>query len=308
MKRTFGETNVALSPITLGSMRFLPNKISSVDEGVSLLAYLYDHGITSYHTSFEYEAHAYFCEVFRQFKARCSVVNDTHIVKLASPHFEETDFSLSNLEQKVDEQLKMLQIEQIDIVQWLFRQKNNVDDVRIPRLRESALAIQEGFERLVKKGKVRAFASFPYTMTFAEVVQDYGLVSGFVDYLNLLELDWAKAFQEVGASHRGFVSIRPLFAGKVLDFLSINQDMFKQIRRDIAQHCCLNENDIDTDFAGLAYPLLSTRVSSTIVSISSYEHAKKAISVQSHVHANDELFNQITQQLAYFAVLNAEIV
>jgi aryl-alcohol dehydrogenase-like predicted oxidoreductase len=129
IRRIFGQTGILLSNITLGTMRFSAERIGSQDQAVSLLEYLYDQGINTYHTSHEYETHTFFCDAFKQFKKKAAR-DTTHIVKLASPHFEENDFTFATLEKNIDLQLQELNIEQIDIVQWLFRQKNNVDEIR----------------------------------------------------------------------------------------------------------------------------------------------------------------------------------
>ncbi|MDF1678177.1 MAG: aldo/keto reductase [Legionellaceae bacterium] len=270
-QRTFGQTGVSLSPITFGTMRFYAHRFAGLREAVAFLEYLYDRGINTFHTSSEYETHAFFCETFLKFKQKRSDVKTKHVVKLACPHFEESDFSAARLVYLVDQQLKALNIEQIDVVQWLFRQKKNVDEVRIPKFEGCVEAVTSAFSSLVKAGKVRAFASFPYSLSFANSVSQHDVVSGFADYLNFAERQWVKPLQETRLGDFGFLAIRPLFAGKLLE-----SNIYKET---ILQRLDTPFNLSGVEERALAYPLLHPSVASIILGFSSQQHADTAIKV-----------------------------
>ena len=271
-RRFFGKTRIDLSPITLGTMRFTPDKFRSQKHGLDLLNYLYDNGVDTYHTSSEYDAHNYFCDVFRKFRNQKLESNTSHIIKLACPHFEESNFSHSSFERKIEAQLQALSIERIDIVQWLFRQKNNIDSIRIPKLIDSIPFIEESFNILIQSGKVRAFAAFPYSSSFAEALGQQNIIDGFVDYLNIGERHWAKQLEKENMVNHGFVAIRPLCAGKIFGWniqenKHCSQIIQRQIDRDGLAHWAIS------------YPLLNPKVSSVILSISNIKQANVAAKV-----------------------------
>ena len=291
-RRFFGKTTVSMSPVTLGTMRFSPERVGQAQGGLALLQHLDEHGINTYHTSQEYDTHSFFCDVFRQFKKSRPLVDTTHIVKLAAPHFEETDFSAKNLEKGIDSQLKARGIEQIDIVQWLFRQKNNVDMIRIPKLLETVQDISNVFAKLIKSGKVRAFSCFPYSLAFAKIVNQHLLVDGFMDYLNIAERQWAVLIQDDTMNKCGFIAIRPLFAGKIIPWMKENLNALPSFLGE-------NDNqDASIDWA-LSYPLLHPKTSSIVVSISNESQARAAIkaSNQSNPAGNYAEFLNITNFL-----------
>lgn len=291
-RRLFGNTQIDLSPITLGTMRFSSDRFESQKQAVALLDYLYDKGIDTYHTSHEYDTHGYFCDTFRQFKEKNPGTQTFHIVKLACPHFEEIDFSLCRLERHIDGQLKALSIEQIDIVQWLFRQKNNIDEIRIPALKDSAQSISESLTKLVQSGKVRSFASFPYTTTFADTLNQYNIVDGFVDYLNIKERSWSKKLQESTMKDQGFIAIRPLMAGKVLDSDTNKNNLFPVDLQIMIEKYGLAHG-------ALCYPLMHPKVTSIILSISTVSQANTAAKVAENCSPAGDLdsFINITTSL-----------
>ena len=291
-RRFFGKTQIDLSPITLGTMRFSADRFQSKKQSINLLNYLYDQGIDSYHTSHEYGTHDHFCDVFRQFKKKKQGINTSHIIKLSSPHFEELDFSCSGLERKIDDQLKALSVDQIDIVQWLFRQKNNIDEIRIPKLIASAQHISETFTKLVQSGKVRAFASFPYTVPFTEIVNRHNIVEGFVDYLNVGERCWANKLQQSDMDDCGFIAIRPLLAGKVLEWGAKEGNNFPAaLQMEIKHHGLAHW--------AITYPLLNPKVTSVILSISNKYQAVVAANIVGNFLSDGNLtvFNDTTAAL-----------
>ncbi|MCH9756777.1 MAG: aldo/keto reductase [Gammaproteobacteria bacterium] len=278
--RAFGKTNVFLSPITLGTMRFEESRFEGSKEAAAFLEYLYERGVNTYHTSSEYETHSFFCDIFQRFKQGKPNCETKHIVKLACPHFEESDFSAVRLEHLVDEQLKALQIEQIDIVQWLFRQKQNIDTVRIPKFENCADEVLSAFSRLKQSGKIKALSAFPYSLPFADAIKRHHFVDGFADYLNFYERNWVKPLHDLQLEHLGFLAIRPLFAGKLLTLSTEKKMLLEQFN---------NRFKLDhVEQMALAYPLLHPNVSSIILSLSSQKHADRAIEVGECISAEGD--------------------
>ena len=153
-----------LSNITLGTMRFFDKKLSK-NLVLSIIEQSYEVGIDTHHSSFEYNSYELYCQSLKQFDRRNSI---KHIVKLSSPHFEEEKFSREILENRIDNQLKTLGIDQIEILQWLVRSKPINDVTRLNTLMHQREEIEYSFQELKKKGKINQVFSFPYSVPFAD--------------------------------------------------------------------------------------------------------------------------------------------
>lgn len=197
-----------LSKLTLGTMRFFDKQLS-VDEVVAIIDEGVDIGITTHHSSFEYSSYELYTKALEKSNKGKEI---KHIVKLSSPHFEDDAFSADILEERVDNQLKALQIECIDVLQWLVRSKPINDADRLHTLESQREEIIASIDNLKKKGKIKTCFSFPYSVNFAEKVLEFEQVEGLVTYLNKEELDYQKFANTVP-----FIAIRPLFAGKLIE-------------------------------------------------------------------------------------------
>lgn len=199
---------LSLSKLTLGTMRFF-DKFLSKKQVIDLIEACFDKGITTHHSSFEYSSYSLYTNSLKETSAKKHI---KHIVKLSSPHFEDDSFSETILEQRVDNQLKALNIDCIDVLQWLVRSKPINDEDRLKTLQSQSLEIKQALSTLQKKGKVKSVFSFPYSVPFAEEAIKRDEVQGIISYLNKEELDYSKL-----AKQYPFIAIRPHFAGKLLD-------------------------------------------------------------------------------------------
>ena len=203
---------LSLSTITLGTMRFAEKKMS-VEQIIKLIEKAYDIGIDTHHSSYEYSSYELYCKALEKIPYK---KNLKHITKLSAPHFEEGRFSSHNLEEKVDNELKRLNIDTIDVLQWLVRSKPINDINRLHTLSSQQEEIQETLKILKKKGKVKTVFSFPYSVNFAQEVIKLSEVDGIVSYLNNEEKEY-----ESLANTTPFISIRPFFAGKLLEKIGV---------------------------------------------------------------------------------------
>ena len=210
-----------LSQLSLGTMRFFDKNLS-VSEIKNLLEKAYDLGITTHHSSYEYNSYEVYAKALQ--KANCRN-NIRHICKLSSPHFEDNEFSKDTLEERVDKQLKFLNIEQIDVLQWLVRSKPINDDARLSVLHEQLFEIEDSLADLKKKGKVKSVFSFPYSPKFANKVTDIDNVDGIISYLNTEEKEYTEF-----AKQYNFIAIRPLFAGKLIKNESKERSITKSLK------------------------------------------------------------------------------
>ena len=104
-----------------------------------------------------------------------------------------------------------MNIESIDVLQWLLRSKPINDIDRLNVLIEYKNEIEDVLQRLKQKGKIKSVFSFPYSVPFAEAVQGINEVDGIISYLNKQEQMYSKF-----ALSKPFIAIRPFFAGELL--------------------------------------------------------------------------------------------
>lgn len=293
--RNFGGSGICVSPCTFGSMRLDAQRISRRN-ALALLQFLYDHGVTTFHSSHEYDGHVFFCDVMKDFQRLHPARQVQHIVKIGVPHFDETEFTPARLEEIVNGQLAALSTDRLDVVQWLLRHTPNDDRYRLPLLERSRESLLTAWNRLHGAGKVGVLASFPYTMDFAARVLEHDVCQGLVTYLNLAELEAVDLLEGIGSNGQGFVAIRPLFAGVLRNgLLSEHSEREVGLVKGLVQ---LGVADSGIVRFALAYPLLHPNVASVILSVSSIEHARQAIEATTGVAADPERFRSITQAFA----------
>ena len=200
--------NLELSNVTLGTMRFY-DKALSTKEVVNIIENCYEIGIDTHHSSHEYNSYDLYLDALKNSTCKKQI---KHIVKLSSPHFEDPLlFSSKNLEARVDAELKNLNIEQIDVLQWLVRSKPINDKDRLSILFQQAGDIEECLSNLKQKGKIKRAFSFPYSVPFAKEVLKLKQIDGIISYLNLQEGDYSEF-----ANTTPFIAIRPFLRGTLL--------------------------------------------------------------------------------------------
>ncbi|AZJ35046.1 hypothetical protein D6T69_05720 [Tenacibaculum singaporense] len=209
--------NLSLSPITLGTMRFADKKLSVIDV-LRLIEEGYSIGIDTHHSSYEYSSYDLYSSAISKASCKKSI---KHIVKISSPHFEETKFSHLNLETKIDNELRKLDIDSIDVLQWLVRSKPINDKDRLHTLISQKDEILNSLYKLKKKGKIKSVFSFPYSPVFAQEVIKLPHLDGVISYLNKEEKEYENFAKTVP-----FIAIRPFFAGKLIKS-SKTQDVIK---------------------------------------------------------------------------------
>jgi predicted oxidoreductase len=190
-------------------MRFYDKNLTT-QEVVDIIENGYDIGIDTHHSSHEYTSYQLYLDALKKSSHKNQI---KHIVKLSSPHFEDKplSFSSKNLELKVDEELKNLNIEQIDVLQWLVRSKPINDKDRLSILSHQFEEIENGLARLKQKGKIKTAFSFPYSVPFAKEVLKLEQLDGIISYLNIQEKDYSQLANTVP-----FIAIRPFFRGTLL--------------------------------------------------------------------------------------------
>ena len=203
-----------LSVLAFGPMR-LAEKGLDLRQTVDLLLRLADGGVDTFHSSREYDSHALFCAGLAGLRRARAGLRPVHVVKLGVPHFDEGRFRAARLTALVDEQLRALGTERLDVVQWLVRHNPNRDAPRLAVLADAAAEVAEAAAALKRAGKIGALAAFPYSRSFAEAALAYDWLDGLVDYLNPYETESAALLDRLDG--RGFVALRPFAAGRLRD-------------------------------------------------------------------------------------------
>jgi aryl-alcohol dehydrogenase-like predicted oxidoreductase len=293
-RRRFGQSSIALSALCFGSMRLSPARFD-VKSAVDLLLALFDRGVTSFHSSHEYDTYELFCAALQELRRLRPGRPIETIVKIGVPHFDETDFSPARLRLLIEAELRHLRVDRVDIVQWLVRHTPNDDAPRLDILRRASSCIHEVWRRLREEGKVGLLTVFPYSDAFLRASLELPDVAGLVTYLNLLETEAIPYLDGLVAGGGGFAAIRPLNAGKLVgdggghnpEAVSVLCGLFPEIEAS---------PDALTRLA-LQFPLWHPAVATVIASISSLEHAEQAISVISETLPNIERFTRIASAL-----------
>ena len=209
--RRIPRTSVQLSELTFGSMR-MSERPSDAGHWRDLLVESIDAGITTCHSSDEYESFSLFCSVLDQLRRDGMASRLQHIVKLAEPHFGKNDFDEKRLRQRVEGYLTWLGVARLDVVQWMWRGDLTREQDRLSGFTAQRDSIREAFALLRREGKVGAVLPFPYTLAFAEKVRSEESFDGLTVYLNPLEVDHVPFL-----GWKATVALRPLAAGRVLE-------------------------------------------------------------------------------------------
>jgi aryl-alcohol dehydrogenase-like predicted oxidoreductase len=213
-RRPFGASGVSLSAWTFGTMRLHLLGLDGA-EAADFLTALYDRGVTSFHVSPEYESHALACAALKGLRRRRPAARLEIVAKIAAPHFEETGFDAARARARVEACRAELDVERIDLVQWLVRHTPNDDRPRLEVLARDGRAAEDAWSALKAEGRVGALAIFPYSDGFLRASLDLPWVDGVVSYLNLEEREAAPYLDRLAAEGRGFAAIRPLNAGRL---------------------------------------------------------------------------------------------
>jgi len=295
--REFGRSGIKLSPITFGSMRLDPQQIE-LDKALELISYLYKHGVNTFHSSHEYDTDAFFCGVLQKFRQQNPAAEIKHIAKIGVPHFGEGDFKSDRLITLVEDRLRDLNTERLDLVQWLVRHQPNEDRYRLPILSACESELEQTWSKLQQQGKVGALASFPYSFPFAEAVLQFPTCEGLVTYLNLMETEMTPLLEQMAERGQGYIAIRPLCGGILTRDCAKNIDASEsgQIQKILT---ALNISPAELTKLAIQFPLLHPVVTSVMVSVSSIGHAQEIIrAVEDLKESNLDTFNSILKAIA----------
>ena len=216
--RRFGNTDLEVSPICFGPMRFAAKDGTDDDRsraGRMALERALERGVNFVHSSYEYGTRWSVGRVLAGHPRRHEV---HHVIKVPVPDFDDGGrFDAAKFRLRVEEALVELHTDRIAVIQHLQRAAPNHDEPRVAAIEAVDEPLRETFETLRDEGKVGFLTSFPYTPGFAQAALATGTFSGLVAYYNVIELEMARFFPALERSGGGFLCIRPLLAGLLTD-------------------------------------------------------------------------------------------
>jgi aryl-alcohol dehydrogenase-like predicted oxidoreductase len=285
--RRYGRTDLHLSPICFGPMRFsatTPGEDDKSQAGERALSRALERGVNFLHSSYEYGTRWAMEQTLRSHPRRGDI---KHIIKVPVPDFKDAEFSGDKFRDRIEGALRDLHTDQIHIVQWLLRADPNDDATRIARISECLKPTLDIFHTLRDEGKVGYLAPFPYTPRFARAMLDTGKMEGLVAYYNLLEMEMFPLLDDLEAQGYGFICIRPLLEGMLTD-ARIDPSRTPHGDRardpgwapryallDKARQALGEEPSSWTDFA-LQFCLADPRVTSVVVGLNSEKQVDEA--------------------------------
>ena len=216
--RTFGTTDLEVSPICFGPMRFADRDGTDDDlsrGGRRALERALERGVNFLHSSYEYRTRWSMGRVLANHPRRHDV---HHVIKVPVPDSDDGGrFDAAKFRLRVEEALRELHADRIAVIQHLQRARPNSDELRLRDVGAIGEPLRDTFETLRAEGKVGYLTSFPYTTAFAEAALATGAFSGLVAYYNVVEMEMARFFPVLERSGGGFLCIRPFLAGLLTD-------------------------------------------------------------------------------------------
>lgn len=224
-RRPFGNTGMELPEICFGTMRFAA-KTPSDDErsraGQRALEEALDIGLDFVHSSYEYGTRWATGQVLAHHPHRDRV---RHAIKVNAPDWGEARFDPAAFRRQIEDALRELRAERIDIVQHLQRgdfdralgYDDRAEPQRIADLDAVLEPLREVAQQLRDEGLIGALTTFPYTVGYARAAIASGAFDGIVAYFNLLETEMVDVFDLMRERGMGFIGIRPLMGGLLTD-------------------------------------------------------------------------------------------
>lgn len=210
---TLGRTGISLSRLIFGSMRLNEKSLSDSDWH-NLLRRSYELGITTLHSSDEYESFPRFVKIVRELQDEG--LEFQHVIKLGEPHFGSNSFSAQQFNSRLESYCQALGVEQLDVVQWLWRGDLKDEASRLEGLAIYTDVVQQAVKAARTKGTIGALVCFPYTVSFAKEVLACDWCDGLTVYLNPLETEMQELLPSLSKEEKAAIAIRPLAATKAL--------------------------------------------------------------------------------------------
>lgn len=309
--RRIGGTDLDVSVLCFGPMRSAAkdgNDNETSKAGARALEAALDAGVNFLHSSYEYGTRWMMTEVLRNHPKR----NDIHhVIKLPVPDWDDDGkFNEAKFRQRVEDALSELVTDRIAVLQWMWRARPNDDEHRLPVLANIMDDVSAAFEKLRDEGKAGYMMTLPYTVPAARASLDIGKLSGFVSFLNPIEMELVEFFPEMEKNNQGFLCIRPLYQGILTDrhqsWDEVPEDHYLQrvkkedpdafdkraaIAATFADEIA-NENGGSFARFSQRFPLYSPLVASMVTGLNTEAQVKDAVEALDGIKPRPELFQK----------------
>ena len=202
----------SMSKIVFGTMRMCPERLDHKD-WVRLILKAQDLGVVRIHCSDEYDSYPFLIRVLEEVRRISPQIDFGFTVKLAEPHFSETDFDAKRLLKRIDAYREALQTDQLECVQWMWRGRLDDEGGRLRGFYDATDRVFDVVESAKQQGVIKEFYCFPYTLEFAKQALDHPMVDGLAIYRNPLENEYDPLLAHVLAIGKRILVIRPFKAG-----------------------------------------------------------------------------------------------
>lgn len=173
-------------------------------------------GVTTLHSSSEYDSFNLICGALAQIRRNAPEVQFRHIVKMAEPSFDDDTFVPDRLQKKIGAYCQSLGCDRIDDVQWMWRRNLDADHLRVEAFRRAAAIISESAKRLKDSGQIGRWFCFPYSLPFGEAAVIEAEFDGLVFYRNRAERQFEPLLDEIVSRNKTCLIIRPFLGGELL--------------------------------------------------------------------------------------------
>ena len=277
-------TDLEFSVITFGTIWFTNSRTRphiDPEVGRRALHAGLDAGINVIHSSFEYLTRPMIRKVLKERGNRDKVY---HVIKVPSPDsnaraLKHGDFMPAYFRVCVEEALLQMDLECIDLLQWIQRDDTTTDPTRsIPKFRSLRDDLMATFEQMRDEGKVRNLGAFVYEPAYAEATAGGDAIQAFMFYYNLFDTTLFPCFDGLRKSGKSALAFRP-FHGGLLTQKRANADALppgdkmdnergrdKMLRRDKLL-AAVGVDPEDLTALAVKFPLASEEVASLVVSI-----------------------------------------
>ncbi len=257
LQRQVGQLDLSLSQISFGSMRLDPR--ANTADTSAFLCSLFDAGVDTHHSSFEYDSYPHYCEAVRS--VRTSGRHPKHIVKLAEPSFDHHEFDAGRFIAAVDRELTALGTESIANVQWMVRTPEPASSTSLGAFHGATEALGAVADELRAAGKIESLSVFPYSAAEAQTTIDSGIADAQCVYLNLLERGDLKHLEQIPT-----IALRPVSGGALSSrnpfwCTDAGQAVIEEVR-SAGELAASTIADV-----AMSWPLLHSGVSTVVVSL-----------------------------------------
>lgn len=292
--RRFGNTELELSEIVFGALRFVDGAQAKNDEDLGRHALLdaLDAGVNTIHSSYEYGTRWALEKILAEHPRRQDL---HHIIKVPTPDYADAAFDEAAFRDHVETALRELKTERIAIVQHLQRgvpkdiiYDERGDPERLARLAETNAALEKTKSAMQAEGKIGYVMTFPHTHGYARAAVASGAFDGMIAFWNMLETEMLDVMDDCAARGMGVFSMRPYLQGLITDKRAdrnelASDDPKRQVAWDdnyrlfeAVQASVGNEIESWTD-AAIRFALSHPAITSVVVSLNNPDQVRAAL-------------------------------